>query len=287
LSEFYPSLADDCAFPNLARLEFGAPLSAQMVRLLNDDAMYPRLQSLTVRDSESAEWLERGPMLERPLAELTLASSCRWSTAFAHLLRSPGLRSLQRLELDSGCADAVRLAVFGEQLRDKVAEYPDLRHLSLSRAAANRQSLLLLAQAPIWETLTSFAIGCHFGVTPDDWAEFFRAWQAPALRHLSVQTTAFQNKGGVAFARNRSLANLHVLQLGGSLSATAFKALLAAPALQNLRVLKLSGVGVKKEFEALTDRAVFPYARRIEIRERNLPPFVAEKLRTRPGVVIR
>jgi uncharacterized protein (TIGR02996 family) len=287
LSEFFPALADGCAFPNLTRLEFGAPLSAHTLRLLNDDALYPRLRSLTVRDSESADWLERGPMLERPLAELTLASSCRWSTAFAHLLRSPGVRSVRRLKIGPQNLELTRVTALTEAFRDKALELPELRQFAVS-GRFDRHSLLLLAQAPIWETVTSFDLECNVGVEPGDWAEFFRLWNPLALRHLSIRATALQTKGGVAFAANRALAGLRVLELSpGKLSATAFRAILAAPPLQNLVVLRLSHTGAKKEIEALADPTVFPHARRIELRERNLPPAVADKLRARPGLELR
>jgi hypothetical protein len=243
---------------------------------------------MTVRDVNGPNrWPETGSLLERPLWELVLESDGGSNAAFTHLLRSPGLRSLRRFNFTAHVAGLSRLTVFGELLRDKAVEFPELQHLTLKVYNAHRHSLLLLAQAPIWETITWFHLECNFGVDQTDWAEFFRTWHVPALRHLTIHAQTFQNKGGVAFAANRSLANLRVLDLSpGKLSVTAFKALLAAPQLQNLIVLKLSHTGIKKEYEALADPAVFPHARRIEIRERNLPPAVADKLRGRKGVEV-
>jgi uncharacterized protein (TIGR02996 family) len=264
-------------------------LTPGLLRMLNDREWNPVAVSLAfTQDDQLATWPVAGSAVERPLRELVLDSSCETNAAFSHLLRSPGLYSLRRLEFDAGSGGVSRLTILVELLRDQAIAFPELRHLTLKVSNAHRYSLQLLARAPFWETLTSFDLECNIGVDQDDWAEFFRAWHAPALRHLLVRATTFQNKGGLAFAEKRALANLRVLDLSpGKLSATAFRAILAAPQLQNLVVLKLSHTAAKKEYEALADPAVFPHARRIELRERNLPPAIAAKLRARTGLELR
>jgi uncharacterized protein (TIGR02996 family) len=284
----YLALIEGCSFPALRSLHLTADTSDGLMQQLHADAVFPRLTSLTLdsRDPYPHRHIDCRVPLDRPLRELTLRAMDGGYPSFGQLFRSPGRRSLRSLTLVT--PEAVRgwLASLSAG-----ASYPELRHLDLDLYGADRDTLLQLARAPVWATVTSLTLTCVHRVSEDDWGEFFRALHAPALRHLTTQDLQLQNAGGLALAENRTLAGLRRLEIRfnvlNRLSSKALKALLSAPQFQNLLVLTLSGTRGGKEFKVLADPAVLPHARRIDLYENRFPPAVAARLRARPGVVIR
>jgi uncharacterized protein (TIGR02996 family) len=274
----YPSLAAGCAFPALRRFEYFGELTTELAALLNDEALYPALDTVEIEGAS----LPRGRpgRLERPLRHVRREShSVAW---LRELLASPGLRAVRVLDLQDSSPGTE-----GLQTLARSGPFDGLRHLRLSHQSCAPEGLRALAPASFWRTVTSFELSRGYAEGDGaGWAAFFGALDAPALRHLSLVGAKIRSKGALALARNRSLAGLRFLRIVGQLRKQAVRAILTAPQFQGLLVLVMSETDGREAFEVLADPAVLPKARRIVLREK-VPPAIAERLRARPEVVLR
>jgi uncharacterized protein (TIGR02996 family) len=275
----YPSLAASCAFPALRRFEYFGEFTTDLTALLNDEALYRVLDTVEIEGASNPRG--RPGRLDRPL-RCVRRRSHSGPVFFREFLTSPALRTVRVLELEDSSVGAEKL-----HLLSRPGLFDGLRHLQIGHQLCTPDGLRALASAPFWPTVTSFhMLRGHGRSKGTEWVAFFDAWNAPALRQLTLVNTDLRSKGALALAKNRSFTGLRLLQIVGQLRKQAVRALLTAPQFQNLLVLELSDTDGLEGFDVLTDPAVLPKARRIVLREK-IPPAIAEKLRARPGVVIR
>jgi hypothetical protein len=275
----YHHLAAGCAFPALRRLKYFGALTTHQTALLNNPSLYPALVELDIYGASN--WAGTPGVLERPL-QAVRRDTPYYDPGLETFLSSPALRTVRRLALADGGA-------IGDGWPERLARpgvFDDLRHLDLEKMRCSPAGLSMLAAAPFWQTVTSCRLHRPFGrVGTDDWAAFFRALHAPALRHLTLHGVDLKSRGGLALAGNRSLNNLRLLRISeAKLGKKAVRAILTAPHFQNLLVLSLPDNEGREGFDPLTDPGVMPHARAINLGDVKLPPTVIQKLRDRPGV---
>jgi uncharacterized protein (TIGR02996 family) len=273
----YHRLAGRCAFPSLRHLTFFGALSADQTALLNDTSLYPALTTLHAIGTSTA----CGPpgVLDRPIRAVRL-NTVGHDPGLQTLLTSPALRTVRQLNLSNGAVGDDWPVGFS-----RPGVFSQLRHLNISLMPGRAAGLAALASAPFWETVTSLSLHRSFAATPDDWAAFFRALNAPVLRHLTLWNVPLKSKGGLALAANRSLANLRLLSVKNAKPGKkANRAIVTAPHLQRLLSLELREDDRQEGYDPLADPGVLPHAKRITLGRVKLTPEVAEKLRRRPEV---
>lgn len=208
--------------------------------------------------------------------------NCRMDNAGAEALAAtPLLDSLRWLGLRNAGLTAKGVSAIASSKR-----VGNLRHLDLANNSVGARGLNAIATNPALRSLLvlNLSHALEGVVSPVHEASFLSRLNMPHLRSLSLRGRRF----GAKVARlltNPKFASLTRLDLGNCrLTDASVKALLEAPALQNLVELRLDGNDLKTGLEPLLDPSVMPRLGACYLHDNKLGGSLEEKLRARPGM---
>jgi len=219
------------------------------------------------------------------LADLGLGVAAIGNDGAEALARAPWLGSLRRLSVSFN-----RLGPSGVAAVAGNRRLTQLKYLDLSHNTPGAAGLRAVAGNPVLRGLATLNLRTNYdqpgGFTPAHVHEFLTKLDLPRLRHLDLWNCRIGPKAARLLAGEK-FAPLTRLNLGFcNLTDAAVSALVAAPALQNLVELTLTGNKLTTSVEPLADPRTMPRlgSAVLEINQIDRP--LAEKLRRRPGVLV-
>ena len=286
---------DDTAFEELCRLD----PSPHLHTLELDESSFPtaswrvfarsrtfphlaRLANGTELAAGQAEALA-GATHFRPI-DLNL-STCAIGNGGAQALASaPWLGSLRRLTLSFNLLTARGFAAIAG-----CRKLSGLKYLDLSYNTPGVRGLRALADNPALRGLTTLLLtsneGHNRGVTPTHFQALLTKLDMPNLRHLGLYFRGIGSRAARLLAGEK-FASLARLDLGFcNLTDAAVRALVAAPALQNLIELRLPGNDLASGVRPLADSRTMPRLASAVLGLNRIDQPLVRKLRRRPGVI--
>lgn len=298
-------------FPNLRELDLGQIFTAASFEQLCANDPFRKLHTLHLSRWELPQSCWQAFAKSKAFPALTRLSLTRTHLGEGNIAMLAGAKWLRLASLELyNCAmgndgaealaavpwlDSVRwLGLHRNQLRAvgiaaivKRRKFSSLKHLDLSNNALGSTALREIVINPILRGLIGLNLGgdpSTFQLTPAHLHEFLSDLDLPQLRFLSLRRQPVGPKAARLLA-DQKFASLRRLDLGNcQLTDAAVKALLEAPALQNLIELRLDGNGLKTGPEPLTNRGVMPRLGACYLGENRLTEELKTKLRKRPGM---
>lgn len=181
--------------------------------------------------------------------------------------------------------------VFGPTGAAALARSPNLanlRYLDLSQNSVGARGLGAVAANPALRRLISLDLGGrphHVGhLTAKHFEGFLSKLDMPQLRHLSLRGRPIGAKAARLLANEKfaSLTRLNLRDCG--LTDATVRALLEAPALQNLVELRLEANKLKAGLEPLANPRIMPRLGAFYLEGNRVGDVLAAKLARRPGV---
>ncbi len=217
------------------------------------------------------------------LAVLDLQSCAIRNTGVQALVAAPWVHTLRSLNLKNNGLAAAGLTAVG-----RCKSWSQLRHLNLNMNSLGVGALRAIAANPSLRGLRSLELSVmpepSRALRVNHLHEFLDALHMPELRHLDLAGLPVGTPGARALEAEKfqSLRRLSLQEC--KLNDKAVAALLAAPSLQNLLELNLTGNFLKHGLKPLTDPEVLPNLSAAWIRYNRPPPELKRKLARRAGV---
>ncbi len=242
-------------FPNLHTLELNeASFPTVAWRAFARSKTFPRLTRLENRTEMTAGQVEAlAGATGLRLVDLNLSMAAIGNDGAKALARAPWLGSLRRLSLSfNGLTASGFAAIAGSR------KLTALKYLDLSHNAPGVAGLRALAGNPALRKLTALLLRLSSddarGWGPGPAREFLSKLDMPYLRNLDLRNCRIGSKAA-RLLTGEPFASLTRLDLGFcKLTDAAASALFAAPALQNLIELKLTGNDLTPRVERLATR---------------------------------
>jgi uncharacterized protein (TIGR02996 family) len=298
-------------FPNLRELDLGDIVAAESFEQLCALDPFPRLHTLTVPSyTESWETFAKSnafPALARlgvkggaPIHDrMPTLLGAKWFRPTVLTFDFCSIHNDGALALaSSSLLDSVRwlrirygdLNPSGAAALASSKELANLKHLDLSFNNIGAAGLRAIAKNPALRGLLSLNVSgqpaSRGHLTPEYFHEFLSTLDMPQLRYLSLRGRPVGPKA-IRLLADQKFASLRRLDLGNcGLTDAAVKALLEAPALQNLVELRLDGNNLKSGVAPLIDPNVMPRLGACYLNENRLGDELSEKLRKRPGMKV-